>query len=81
MEGQGPGDHNGACVIRGQGPGFDTIRDGKRICEGIYSSPVFVNPLKQECNMVNSLPKLMEWLADNKAACLQCCVKPKLSAV
>ena len=52
MEGQGSGDHNGACVIRGQGPGFDTTRDGKRICQDIYSPPVFVNPLKQEYNMM-----------------------------
>ena len=44
MEGQGPGDHNGVCVIRGQGPGFD----GKRICQDIYTLSVFVNHLKQE---------------------------------
>ena len=61
IEGQGPGDHNGACVIRVQGPGFDTIRDGRRICQDIYSPPVFVNPLKQEYNIdsaVNSSPVL-----------------------
>ena len=44
MEGQGPGNHNGACVIRGQGPCFDINRDGKRICQDIYSPPVFVSP-------------------------------------
>ena len=67
MEGQGPGDHKRACVIRGEGPGVHTIRDGKRICQDIYSPPVFVNPLKQEYNMdgvVKSSPVVQSiWLS------------------
>ena len=59
IERHSQGDLNGVCVIRGQGrkgPGFDTIRDGRRICQDICEEQQEIDKVTNEdlANLKNS---------------------------